>query len=146
MKTLAEAASLQPGFVSSALGPSRTRRLGYLSLPMLLAPLGLRLGLIEAPELAARYVREMEKSNSNQARPGNLGARCGSRTIARVLRYLAGLSWNEAQATLAEARAAAAAEAAQKAAVAEQDAKVAKTNGAGAGKGRGANGTANVSL
>jgi hypothetical protein len=64
MKTLAEAASLQPGFVSSALGPSRTRRLGYLSLPMLLAPLGLRLGLIEAPELAARYTNEMEKANS----------------------------------------------------------------------------------
>jgi len=88
MKTLAEAASLQPGFVSSALGPSRTRRLGYLSLPLLLAPLGLRLGLIEAPELAARYTNELEKSNSNQARNNNYASSVSIRVQGRVLRHL----------------------------------------------------------
>jgi hypothetical protein len=91
MKTLAEAASLQPGFVSSALGPSRTRRFGYLSLPLLLAPLGLRLGLIEAPELAARYTNELEKSNSNQARNNNYAARSGKRIRSRVFREFAAL-------------------------------------------------------
>jgi hypothetical protein len=91
MKTLAEAASLQPGFVSSALGPSRTRHLGYISLPMLLAPLGLRLGLLEAPELAARYANEMEKCNSNQARTNNYAARSGKRVRIRVFREFAAL-------------------------------------------------------
>jgi hypothetical protein len=88
VKTLALAASLQPGFVGAALGPSRTRRLGYLSLPLLLAPLGLRLGLIEAPELAARYTNEMEKANSNQARSNNDAAIISKRVKDRVLRHL----------------------------------------------------------
>jgi len=46
-RTLAEAASLQPGFVSSALGPSQTRKFGWLSAFLLLPPLGLRIALVD---------------------------------------------------------------------------------------------------
>jgi hypothetical protein len=88
-KTLAEAASLQPAFLSGAFGPSRTRRLGWLSIFLLCPPLGLRVALIEAPELAERYAQGMEKRRANQARPGNYASRASKRVKIRVLRELA---------------------------------------------------------
>jgi hypothetical protein len=88
-RSLAETASLQPGFVSGALGPSRTRRFGWLSVFLLLPPLGLRIALVEAPELAALYADSLTKRNANQARPSNFASRVGTRQISRVLKYLA---------------------------------------------------------
>jgi hypothetical protein len=90
-KTLAEAASLQADFLSGALDPSvpaqeRTRRLRWLSIFLLLPPLGLGLLFVEAPDLAARY--DMPKRQANQARPDNLSRAPSKRTLSRALSYL----------------------------------------------------------
>jgi hypothetical protein len=88
-KTLAEAASLQPAFVSGAMGPSRTRRFGWLSIFLMAPVLGLRVAFLDDPEMASRYADELEPRHANQARPNNYASPPGTRTMSRVFKHIA---------------------------------------------------------
>jgi hypothetical protein len=85
----AEAASLQPGFVSGAFGPSRTRYFGRISMFLLPPVVGLRLAFVYDPKLAMRYADELEPRHANQARPNNYASPPGTRTMLRVFKHIA---------------------------------------------------------
>jgi hypothetical protein len=126
---LDDLAGLADGFVSKVFGPSKVKRLGPMSLFVVLPALGLKITLVEDPDALRRYGGRARRRQGRQARMGNFAQAAGKRTMQRALRHLAKFSWNEAQRAVAEARATAAAEAAQKAAIAAE--KAAKTNSNG---------------
>jgi hypothetical protein len=59
-ETIDEVAGLQPGYASKLLAPNPTRRLGYLSLGLMLGGLGLRMTIGEDAEALARIRRRLE--------------------------------------------------------------------------------------
>ena len=107
---LDDLAGIASGYVGKCFGGSRTAHLGWKSAFVVARALGLRIVVEIDPDATAATLLTARRRHAKQARPNNLAAKIGGRTLERVLRYLAGLSWNEAQAVLAEARATAAAE------------------------------------
>jgi hypothetical protein len=79
-------ANVAAGFVGKAFGPSRTRRLGPLSLFAVVWGLGLRVALVEDPEAAAATADAGLPRRRAQARPGNYARQPSKRIKARVAR------------------------------------------------------------
>ncbi|MBI3700583.1 MAG: hypothetical protein HY242_09105 [Afipia sp.] len=64
-ETLDEVAGLPSGYVGKLLGPGMVKKLGHLSLGLMLDALGLRIVLVEDPRLAKKAVlRSQQKSGS----------------------------------------------------------------------------------
>jgi hypothetical protein len=114
---LDDLAGLADGFIGKALGPSKVKRLGPMSLFAVLPALGLKITLVEDPDALRRYGGRARRRQGRQARMGNFAQRAGKRVVERTTRYLAGCSWSEILKTVSAAKQKIAAEQAAKAAV-----------------------------
>lgn len=142
---LDDLASIATGYFAKCAGGSRTKTLGWHSVFKVSKRLGLRMVLEIDPAATAATLAVARPRQARQARPNNLAARSGRRTIHRALRHLAlTCSWVEILKIVSAARAAVAAEQAAKTArIAERKAAVeANKQPPASSKGRrGANGT-----
>ncbi len=107
-------AGLPTGFAGKFMGPSQVKRLGPISLFVVLPALGLRLTLTVDREALHQYARRGSPRNRQQVRADNFSqTRVAERTLQRVLRHLSTFKWNDAVCVLADARRKVAAEAAK---------------------------------
>jgi hypothetical protein len=83
-----EVAGLAAGFASAALGPSETKRFGWLSTFLIAPELGLRVAfVIDEKALAARRL-PARAGQPNQGRKNNYSKPPSKRILTRVFKYL----------------------------------------------------------
>jgi hypothetical protein len=85
---LDEIAGLSTGYASKALGPSQTRKFGWLTTFLLMPELGLRVALIVDDEALAKRRLAAHEGQPNQARPNNTASPVSKRVLSRVQRHL----------------------------------------------------------
>lgn len=82
-------AGLTSGYAGKCLGPSMVKRLGALTLFLILPALGLRVALVRDDKAAQRSIARVVRRHDNQARVGNNAAPVSDRVVERALRRMA---------------------------------------------------------
>jgi hypothetical protein len=104
-------AGVAAGYTGKVLGPSRTKKIGWLSTFDYLGALGLKIVLVADDEMAKRHAKRGLPRQAHQARPGHFAVAPSGRHIERVLRHMATCySWREIMGAASQARATVAAE------------------------------------
>lgn len=88
---LDELAGLPTGYCGKVLGPSQVKKLGPLSMSVMLQALGLALVVVEDPVSLARVADRHGGRDADQARAANHSSPAGKAMMSRVFKHFAKL-------------------------------------------------------